>query len=261
VVRTRDDLVQIVTRRLTAASRVPHEYFEQASEIVVFGSMSVGLDGPTSDIDVLCVGGQECKLRANALDLLVVSQDAIEDSSWLQSELASHVSQYGIWIKGVPNWRMRARIGLTAVEEKRRRVAAFMKYLPESWPGLNQRFRRKYAMKVRREAQRLLLLERGVPIPPTRILDTGLDGFSECPCEILECLRRFASSAHYRFVEEFFVHIIEHFPSAASDLSEGDVNRSVPTPPSFPELDSRTTTVRAPAVIASFGPWPRAGRA
>jgi hypothetical protein len=60
-----------------------------------------------------------------------------------------------------------------AAEKKRRRVESFKQHLPGAWAKLDCCFKIKYTFKLRRETQRLLLLERGVPIPPTLILDTA----------------------------------------------------------------------------------------
>ncbi len=102
--------------------------------------------------------------------------------------------------------------GRQAADTKRRRVAAFMKHLPESWSKLEEGFRNKYSVKVRREAQRLLLLEREIAIPPTRLLDTCWSSFSESPYEVYECLSQCARDRQ-SFVREFLVHVNANFPS------------------------------------------------
>src|SRR6266853_4093364 len=164
--KTSESLRQIVISRVGRTRRPAHDYLDHASEVVVLGSMAIGLDGPNSDIDVLCIGGHECRVKTHAVDLIVISRETAANPLWLQSELASHVGKYGFWVKGTPQWRDRTHIGRQAVDEKRRRVSAFMKHLPESWSGLDEGFRNKYSVKFRREAQRLRLLERDIPIPP-----------------------------------------------------------------------------------------------
>lgn len=219
--RTSGELAHILSLRAGATPCVPPSYYDCASEIIVFGSMAVGLDGPKSDIDVLCIGGEEHKVKTPSLDLLVVGQDALSNQDWLHSELASHVSRYGVWIKGVPQWLSDAGVGSKAVLEKRRRVAAFMTYLPEYWPRLDSRFRRKYAIKVRRETQRLLLLEGGMPVPPTKLLDSSWSSFMHTLDDVFDRLTLFASFTHRDFMNEFLVQVIEHFPSAR--ITEGEV--------------------------------------
>jgi len=207
VLKSPEHLAQIALRRIDNAGRSAREFFDRATEIVVFGSMAAGLDGPKSDIDVLCIGNRECIVKTDSLDLIIVAHDAMKSPRWLQSELATHVSQYGVWIRGSPEWLVRTQVGPQAVEEKRRRVAAFMKYLPASWLALEEGFRRKYSLKVRREAQRLLLLERGVPVPPTRLLDAHWDRFSDSPHEIYECLSSSSRDRRSPFLRDFLARV------------------------------------------------------
>ena len=205
--RTKDFLTQMIVQRVNAAERVAQSYFDEASEVIVFGSMAVGLDRPDSDIDVMCIGGRESKLKTNLLDLLVFSRESTKNLGWLQSELALHVSHYGVWIKGTPDWINRAHIGQHAILEKRRRVEAFMRHLPDAWSRLEEGFRVKYSIKVRREAQRLLLLSRGVPVPPTRMLDTCWGSFCASQSELQEFLRRIAPKDRTEFSREFLAYV------------------------------------------------------
>ena len=143
-----------------------------SSQVVIFGSRSVGLQTATSDFDVFCVGSVEYKFKNRMLDVLVSTEAKIESDEWRQSELANHIACYGIWIRGTPNWVDNIRVGHDAVLRKQRRIKAFLRYLPETWERLADCYKAKYSIKLRREAQRLLLLELGVPIPPTVLLDT-----------------------------------------------------------------------------------------
>lgn len=104
VPRTTECLRQIIISRVDRTRRVAQDYLDHASEVIVFGSMAVGLDGQGSDIDVLCIGGPESKVKTDSIDLIVISQETARSPLWLQSELASHVSKYGVWIKGTPKW-------------------------------------------------------------------------------------------------------------------------------------------------------------
>jgi predicted nucleotidyltransferase len=207
VFRTKDCLSQIVFGRVSAAGRTPKSYFDEASEVIVFGSMAVGLDRPNSDVDVMCIGGRQSKLKTHSLDLIVFSEETAKSQVWLQSELALHISHYGVWIKGKPDWIDYVRVGKCAIEEKRRRVEAFMRHLPDSWSRLDEGFRVKYAIKVRREAQRLLLISRGVPVPPTRMLDTCWHDFSESHNELDDLLNRFAPRDRNEFSRQFPAYI------------------------------------------------------
>jgi hypothetical protein len=172
MVKTREQLYRIAITRLDASGDRAKRLVDSALEVVVFGSMAAGLERPDSDIDILCIGGAlDFKVKTDSLDLIVVPVTATHSSLWLGSELASHIMEYGTWLKGSPHWRARVHIGQKSIDEKRRRIGAFMKSIPSSWLRLDDVFRAKYSIKLRRETQRLLLLERGAPVPPTRILD------------------------------------------------------------------------------------------
>lgn len=211
MLRTKDCLTQIILGRISAIGRAPQSYFDEASEVIVFGSMAVGLDRADSDVDVMCFGGPESKLKTDLLDLIVFPQRATRSPAWLRSELAFHVRHYGVWIKGTPDWIDRAQIGQQAIGEKRRRVEAFMRHLPDSWSRLDEGFRIKYSIKVRREAQRLLLLSRRVPVPPTRMLDTCWGDFSASQHELHELLHGLASHGQGEFSRQFLAYVDANF--------------------------------------------------
>lgn len=209
--KTKQFLADILVRRLKTGGARAQRCFSEASEVVAFGSMSVGLDRPDSDFDVLCIGRYFYKLKNNVLDLIGVPTAETRTESWLQSELASHVAEYGTWIKGVPQWTEHARIGPKAIGQKRRRISAFMRSLPNSWPKLEECFRAKYSVKLRRETQRLILLEQGVPVPPTRILDHSWASLSRSPHEVCDRLRQFASEPHGIFIDDLLARVDAHF--------------------------------------------------
>jgi predicted nucleotidyltransferase len=183
----------------------------EAVEVVVFGSAAAGLNTPNSDLDILCVGGSDTRLKTPTLDVLAVPVEAITNPTWLHSEIASHISKYGVWALGSGGWRADVSIGAATVAHKQRRIAAFMGSLPRAWFELQECFRLKYSTKLRRETQRLILLERGIAIPPTRILDdswTSLFGSSE---EVYLRLRRLAHVRERIFETDLFERISMHF--------------------------------------------------
>jgi hypothetical protein len=194
MLRSKEHLIKLLIQRLGTASPYAQRCLYEASEIVIFGSMSAGLDRPDSDIDVLCIGGRAYKLKTEMLDLIVVPTEATKNPAWLGGELASHVGEYGIWIKGCPEWKTHVHIGSGAIERKRRRISSFLRTLPSSWQGLQECFRLKYSVKLTREAQRLILLEQGVPVPPTRILDSSWCGVSKSRDQVRDRLEQLASA-------------------------------------------------------------------
>jgi predicted nucleotidyltransferase len=211
MLRNRERLTQIAMERLAASGHRAQQCFSEASEIVIFGSMSVGLERLASDIDLLCIGRRDFTLKTHSLDLIALKVETTTSAGWLESELASHIAEYGTWLKGSPEWCSEVQIGQNAISEKRRRIAAFMKALPNSWSGLDEVFRVKYSVKLRRETQRLLLLEKGVSVPPTRVLDDCWSGISRSPCEVHDRLSRLASCPSNNFIQDLFGRIDAHF--------------------------------------------------
>jgi hypothetical protein len=138
----------------------------------VFGSRAVGIHTRTSDLDVLVVGASDGRIKRSGLDLVAVSPRRRESSEWLKSELAGHISAYGVWILGSGDWRSQAVSGNEAVTQKERRLTSLVKSVSRLWTQLHPALQSKYSLTIRREFQRLGLLRQSVPIPPTRILDS-----------------------------------------------------------------------------------------
>jgi predicted nucleotidyltransferase len=100
-------LAEALNQRLKASGVRVQRCVSEACEVIVFGSMSTGLERSDSDIDVLCVGGRDYhKVKTDLLDLIFVPSKELGHRSWLQSELATHIGEYGTWIKGTPLWEM-----------------------------------------------------------------------------------------------------------------------------------------------------------
>jgi hypothetical protein len=202
MLRNSQVLGKMLEKRMAAAGPRFQAEVQHASEIIIFGSMSVGYDRSNSDLDVLCVAGSEyCKFKNKSLDLIVVPSGITRNRSWLESELATHVAAYGSWIKGAPTWIVDPRIGQNAIRDKRRRVSAFMRCLYTSWARLEACFQIKYATKLRRETQRLMLLERNVPVPPTAVLDDSWASPTGSHHDVSERLRRFSPVCPSSFVD------------------------------------------------------------
>ena len=141
-----------------------------AAEIVVFGSYAAGLNTADSDIDVLCIGNG-LRLKSHSLDLSWVSENKVSEDAWLGSELAGHIAQYGIWLRGNGHWRAIVSGGAHAIERKRKRIISLSRTVNHLWDRLHPIFQDQYNVTIRRELQRLALLETRVRVPPTRVLD------------------------------------------------------------------------------------------
>ncbi|MFL6352267.1 MAG: nucleotidyltransferase domain-containing protein [Bryobacteraceae bacterium] len=209
-----DYLSSLLFRRL---SKCPHrtvQFVRTAAEVIVFGSTAAGLHRPDSDLDVLCVGIQNARFKNQSLDLVCLSQPIARSSAWLHSELAYHVVRYGVWLTGTP-WSYELSAGLSAVRRKERRLRSFLSHLPEAWEGLDEAFKVKYAMKLRRETQRFLLLQRGLAIPPTLVLDDIWRHSTATRSPVLGCLTARISDSGGVMAEGLFARMEQ--PSSISE--------------------------------------------
>ncbi len=168
---TSQNFLTEVSSRVEAEGYASGDILQRASSIVVFGSRASGVNSPSSDLDVLCVGIGD-RIKSPSLYLLWINEQTILDG-WLGSELATHVAEYGIPVKGDFGWASGAFFGPGALVNKRRRILGIIKHVSYGWQRLHPAFRRKYQTTLRRELQRYSLLAQRVPIPPTPVLDLG----------------------------------------------------------------------------------------
>ena len=157
--------------RLTSARLGYDQLFSEASEVVVFGSRAAGVNGPDSDLDLLVITPRMDRIYAAGLDFVLLLPEDATGMFWCGSELASHISQYGKWLKGSVEWRQNVRISRRAVLRKRQRVTGAAVNAFERWSRLHPVFQTRYSVTLRRELQRLDLLMRQIPITPTPMLD------------------------------------------------------------------------------------------
>ena len=161
---------------LLADSGMTYEDVVDASaEVVIFGSRAVDMHRPDSDLDVLLVDTKIDRLRVAGVDFVVLRSEELTSSHWLGSELASHIAEYGRWIKGFGLWRHQVRVSDRAAMRKQARIVGLLMRAPKWWSKLHPVFHGKYKLTIRRELQRLDLLRRKTPVPPTCILDSNWD--------------------------------------------------------------------------------------
>ena len=171
--RRQYSLAKTLRGRLTAAHVDWHALSAESEQIIVFGSRALGVNKASSDLDVLIVGNTTKRIKRSGLDMVCISPLDVASEIWLKSELAVHVSQYGVWITGNGEWRFHASIGQPALHRKERRLVSLIRNVSRSWERLHPTFRSAYSRTIRRELQRLSLLRNKTPIPPTPILDCG----------------------------------------------------------------------------------------
>lgn len=147
----------------------PESFVQNASELILFGSRAVDLHTPSSDWDVLYVGPPQEWVRN--LDQIRVTRERLLSREWLGSELAGHIAQFGRVICGSADWREKTFRSRAAMRRKQKQIEERAYRFEAIAARLNQTFERKLARKIRRDIQRLKILEYGLAIPPTPALD------------------------------------------------------------------------------------------
>ncbi len=163
-------------RNLLSDSGMTYEDVVDAStEVVIFGSRAVDMHRPDSDLDVLLVDADMGRPRIAGIDFVILRSEELASSRWLGSELASHIAEYGKWIKGCGSWRHQVHISDRAAMRKEARIVGLLMCAPKWWSKLHPVFHTKYKLTIRRELQRLDLMRQKIPVPPTHTLDSDWD--------------------------------------------------------------------------------------
>jgi hypothetical protein len=149
--------------------------YKNAKQIIVFGSYASGVNKPTSDLDLLCIGYGR-RYKSPKLHLIWVTEQQSNDPAWCSGELAGHVSKYGKWIKGKNLWECSCNASKEIIDRKRRRVLNRASTIQDEWKNLLSVFRSKQLTRLRRDLQRLDYLKRGQAIPPGPTLDNTWTG-------------------------------------------------------------------------------------
>lgn len=191
-----------------------------STEIVIFGSRAVGVHRPDSDLDVLLVGANMGRPRVAGIDFVVLRSEELASPRWLGSELASHIAKYGKWIKGRGSWTHEVHLSDRAATRKQARIVGLLMRAPKWWSKLHPVFHTKYKLTIRRELQRLDLMRRKIPVPPTRTLDLDWD--------------------QHRSARDYLVEVAATLPlnPLAFDLARTCIHS--PTGPSLSALESQT---------------------
>jgi len=139
-------------------------------QIILFGSSTLTSFRSPSDIDLLCVG-EGARLKRREVDLVWISMPAIRSQAWLGSELANHVARFGIWLHGSDDWSHRVFVSARAINRKHRSIIARRRGLERLWRTLRSEYREKHLLKLRRDIQRLWMLNASTPVEPAPLLD------------------------------------------------------------------------------------------
>jgi hypothetical protein len=143
---------------------------KETSQIVIFGSWSIGQQKKLSDIDILCVGHGD-RRKTRLLDVIWRTEAEIGSPKWLGSELANHIASYGIWIQGRDNWGSKVFYSNQAIASKKQLIKSRLHAMRRLWKTLSIDYKQKHVVKLRRDIQRLYLMKSGLPVKPSPLLD------------------------------------------------------------------------------------------
>jgi hypothetical protein len=146
-------------------------------QVVIFGSFAASLERKHSDLDIFCIGESRMHFKSPATEILILPEYDVYSDIWLGSELANHISAYGVPLGPRPDWFDLAAISPAAVMRKEKRIAAYIRSLKVHWNDLSATAKTRYELKIRRELQRLQFLQNGKAVPPTKILDLNPRAF------------------------------------------------------------------------------------
>jgi len=165
-----------------------------AGAIALFGSRAGRCERPSSDWDLLAIGDGAYRKR-DGLDLVWVRAEDVAGDTWLGGDLAGHVLSHGIWLRGEPSWRLGDLRFDLAVRRKQQHLIRSMRSLGEVWDILGPGYQRKHATLLRRDVQRLHLLARGVPVPPSAHLDASWTDHPAAAALLQDTLRQMGAHA------------------------------------------------------------------
>jgi hypothetical protein len=163
---TCDRLEQFLCRNLPA---VVFDAVVAADEVVVFGSCAAGLAEDDSDLDILCIGSG-MSVHSPEFDLVWLPREKTHSAEWLQSELANHVGEFGVWMKGESGWRGSQCITSHTLMRKMRMIARRLKGVMKAKSFFSSSELEREITIVQRDMIRLELMRRGLPVPPRQML-------------------------------------------------------------------------------------------
>lgn len=173
--RSELDNLREQVRRIAKAENFPlNELLASSVDVIVFGSRASGLQRVDSDLDLLAVGPMNVHKKKGRIDVICVSEPEAQSLVWQHSEIFRHVQAYGIsLLHNSP--LISSVVDGHAANRKRHRLETLFLKLMGSWEALNDDYKVKYFIKLRREFQRYRLLAQGLPVPPTAILDAEVE--------------------------------------------------------------------------------------
>lgn len=115
--------------------------------------------------------GEGSEVHTRTLDIAWRTPQEVHAPTWLGSELANHIAEYGCWLHGTPTWTHGVYIDEHTIHAKRAAILARLGASLMAWDNLQGSTQDFYRLKLRHDLQRLRIMETGHPVPPRPQLD------------------------------------------------------------------------------------------
>ncbi len=165
------DRIERVRAAVAGAGLSWDDVWRRSEQVILFGSYAAGCESTASDVDLICVG-QGQRLASKELHLLWVKSSVLNDPDWVTTEIGGHVVRYGRWLKGSCNFRQHRAAAPKTIVRKLQKIADRAGVLGEKWARLSPAYRASERLKLRRDIQRLAILQIGEAVPPSPLLDS-----------------------------------------------------------------------------------------
>ena len=215
---TVNSILNKIDRRFPDFQKLYQRCEETSIEIVLFGSYACGCEYSESDIDILFIGDGTRK-SSKYFDFIWATPRRIKAKRWLSSELAIHIANYGLWIKGTGIWRDQVFFSQATITQKKQRIFDRLLHIYLQGKRLSLQKKKIFIQKVILNTLRLKNLENKIPNPPTFITNDEIkDDFNHFFLEMFE--PHLLGPIGKVFFEEIFsgLNIYEILDSSFNDL-------------------------------------------
>lgn len=143
--------------------------YSHSEQVIIFGSYAAGVQHAESDIDILFITHEKA-FKTKYLDFVCVAPERLMLKSWLGTELANHVANYGVWVKGDDDWKHKVYISKNALERKKFIILHRLTHLWIKNSSISKPTMLRLFKDVVLDSYRLVHMSEGLPVPPNKIL-------------------------------------------------------------------------------------------
>lgn len=153
--------------------KVFNQYFQEATEVILFGSYAQNQNTPSSDIDILFINTKN-SYRSENVDFITLNPKNIHRKSWLGSEIANHIAKYGLWLKGEGEWKDKTFVSSNSIKKKKERIYKRMISIYLKKETLSSDSAEKLFKRVILDLGRLTFLNNKESVPTTQSIKEKL---------------------------------------------------------------------------------------